>query len=110
MWIPCQDSDRNDVEDVLLSSSDFARMKNLDGIGQLASPPVAAAELAQDAPGFELGVGALARAARPGVSAVGVLLRGALVLALYGTRTCGRRHRRGAVFMEPSRSPLSMRA
>jgi len=36
-------------------------------------------KLAQDAPGFELGVGALARDAEPGVSPVGLFLGGGLV-------------------------------
>jgi hypothetical protein len=50
------------------SSSDhavlkLAGLKDMDGFGQLPDPPGAAAEFAQDAPGFELGGGALARAA-----------------------------------------------
>ena len=61
------------------SSSDFAGLKNVDGLGQLPGAPGTAAELAQDAPGFELGIGALARGAEPGMSAVSVLLRGRLV-------------------------------
>ena len=56
------------------SSSDFAGLQDMDGFGQLACPPGAAAELAQDAPGLELGVGAFARAAQPGMSPVGVVL------------------------------------
>src|SRR5260370_562463 len=40
-----------------------AGLKDVDGFGQLPGPPGAAAEFAQDAPGFELGAGALARAA-----------------------------------------------
>ncbi len=39
----------------------------------------AAAELAQDAPGFELGIGALAGSAQPGMSPAGLFLRGGLV-------------------------------
>jgi hypothetical protein len=38
----------------------LAGLKDVDGLGQLAGLPRAAAEFAQDAPGFELGVGALA--------------------------------------------------
>jgi hypothetical protein len=45
------------------SSSDLAGLENVDGLGQLPGPPRAAAEFAQDAPGFELGVGALAGSA-----------------------------------------------
>ena len=51
-----------------------AGLKDVDGLGQLPGAPGAAAELAHDAPGLELGIGAFARAAEPGVSAVGVLL------------------------------------
>lgn len=42
------------------SSSDFAGLKDVDGFGQLPGAPRTAAELAQDAPGFELSIGALA--------------------------------------------------
>ena len=45
------------------SSSDFAGLKDVDRFGELSSPPRAAAEFAQDAPGFELCVGAFAWAA-----------------------------------------------
>ena len=41
-------------------SSDLAGLKDVDGFGQLPGLPRAAAEFAQDAPGLELGVGALA--------------------------------------------------
>ena len=51
-----------------VSSSDFAGLQDVDGPGQLTGAPGAAAELAQDAPGFELGIGALAGDAEPGVS------------------------------------------
>jgi len=40
----------------------------------------------QDALGLELGVGAFAGGAEPGMSPVGVLLRGGLVPARYGVR------------------------
>jgi len=53
----------------------------------LASFPArrgAAAELAEDAPGLELGVRALAGTAEPGVGAVGDLLGFRLVLPLVG--------------------------
>jgi NhaP-type Na+/H+ or K+/H+ antiporter len=42
------------------SSSVLAGLKDVDGLGQLPGAPGAAAELAQDAPGLELGVGAFA--------------------------------------------------
>jgi len=61
------------------SSSGFAGLKDVDGLGQLSGTPWAAAELAQDAPGFELGIGAFAGRSQPGMSPVGVLLRGGLV-------------------------------
>src|SRR5512135_1093684 len=64
------------------SSSDFPGLKNVDRLGQLTGAPGAAAELAQDAPGLELGVGAFARAAQPGMSTVGVFLGGGLVPSL----------------------------
>jgi hypothetical protein len=41
-------------------SCDLAGLKDVDGLGQLPGLPRAAAQLAQDAPGLELGVGALA--------------------------------------------------
>ena len=44
----------------LFSSSDSAGLKDVDGLGQLPGTPTAAAEFAQDAPGFERGAGALA--------------------------------------------------
>ena len=46
----------------------------MDCFGQLPGAPGAAAELAQDPPGFALGIGAFAAASQPGMSAVGVLL------------------------------------
>jgi hypothetical protein len=58
------------------SSSKLAGLKDVDGLDQLSGLPGAAAEFAQDAPGLELGVGAFAGAAQPGVGAVGGLLRG----------------------------------
>jgi transposase-like protein len=42
------------------SSCDLAGLKDVDGLGELPGAPGAAAELAQDVPGFELGAGALA--------------------------------------------------
>src|SRR5437764_12379407 len=54
----------------------------MDGFGELAGSSGAAAELAQDAPGLELGVGAFAGAAQAGVSPVGVFLGLGLVAAL----------------------------
>src|SRR6266487_2245948 len=44
----------------LFSSSGLAGLKDVDGLGQLPGAPGAAAELAQEAPGLELGVGAFA--------------------------------------------------
>src|SRR2546421_6974641 len=61
------------------SSSDFAGPKHVDGFGELSGAPGAAAELAQGAPGFELGIGALAGSAQPGMSPAGLFLRGGLV-------------------------------
>src|SRR6516162_457237 len=52
-----------------------------------AGLPRAAAEFAQDAPGFELGVGALAGGSWLGVGPVGLLLRGGLVAAPVGVST-----------------------
>src|SRR5579859_6481535 len=42
------------------SSCDLTGLKDVDGFGELPGTPGAAAEFAQDAPGLELGVGALA--------------------------------------------------
>jgi hypothetical protein len=50
----------------------------------LAGASGAAAEFAQDAPGLELGVGPLARAAQLGVGAVGVFLGFGFVAAFVG--------------------------
>jgi hypothetical protein len=41
------------------SSCDFAVLKDVDGPGELPGLRGAAAELAQDVPGLELGIGAL---------------------------------------------------
>ena len=59
----------------------FRGLQDVDGFDELPGAAGAAAELAQDAPGFVLGIGALAGAAEPGVSPVGVLLRGGLAPA-----------------------------
>ena len=59
--------------------------------------PRAAAELAQDAPGLELGVGAFAGGAEPGMSPVGLFLRGGLVLLAVRSAD--------AVFAEVAPSP-----
>jgi hypothetical protein len=45
---------------VNVSSCDLAGLKDVDGLGELPGVPGAAAELAQDVPVLELGVGALA--------------------------------------------------
>ena len=55
--------------------------ENVDRLGQLPGAPGAAAELAQDAPGLELGAGAFAGGAQPGMSPVGLLPRCGLVPA-----------------------------
>jgi hypothetical protein len=62
---PLFGKDLADLHDLseLFSSSDLAGLKDVDGLGQLAGPPWAAAEFAQDAPGLELGVGAFAGSA-----------------------------------------------
>jgi hypothetical protein len=52
----------------------------VDGLGELAGAPGAAAELSEDVPVFELGVRALAGCAEFGVGAVGLLLGFRLVL------------------------------
>jgi hypothetical protein len=55
----------------------------------LASFPAcqgAATEFAQDAPGFELGVGAFARAAQLGVGRLAAFWEAGLFLPLYGVR------------------------
>ena len=57
---------------------------NLQGVdcpGELSSTPGAAAELAEDSPGLELGVGALAGRAEFRVRAVGLFLGFRLVLS-----------------------------
>lgn len=61
------------------SSCDFASLKDVDGLGQLPGAPRAAAELPHDPAGFELGIGAFAGRAEPGMRPVGVLLRGRLI-------------------------------
>ena len=63
------------------SSSDFAGLEDVDGLGDLAGLPGAAAELAQDVPALELGVRTLAGRAELGVGGVGGLLRGRLAPA-----------------------------
>ena len=72
--------DRRDVASEAFSSGDFVGLKDVDGLGKLAGAPGAAAEFAQDVPGLELGVGALAGGSSLGVGAVGVFLRDGLVL------------------------------
>jgi hypothetical protein len=58
------------------------KFKGVDGLGELACTPGAAAELAEDAPGLELGVRALAGAAEPGVGAVGLFFDSGLFFPL----------------------------
>src|SRR5215470_5965370 len=55
--------------------------QGVDCLGELPGAPGAAAEFAEDAPGFKLGVRALAGCAEPGVGAVGLFLRFRLVLS-----------------------------
>jgi hypothetical protein len=57
-----------------ISSFDLAGLKDVDGFGELAGTPGAAAEFAQDAPGLELGIGAFGGGTELGVGAVGCLL------------------------------------
>jgi hypothetical protein len=57
-----------------LPSFDLAGLKDVDGFGELPGAPGTAAELAQDVPGLELGIGALARSPQLSVSAVGGFL------------------------------------
>jgi hypothetical protein len=66
------------------SSSDLAVLKDMDGFGQLLGAPGTAAELAQDAPRLELGIGPLGGRARLGVGAVGVFLGSGLATAAIG--------------------------
>jgi hypothetical protein len=54
----------------------------VDGFGELAGPPGAAAELTQDPPGLEPGVRALAGRPKSGVRLIGLLLGFWLVLSL----------------------------
>ena len=61
------------------SSGDFAGLEDVDGFGDLAGAPGAAAELAQDSPALELSVGTLARGAQFRVGGVGRFLGGGLV-------------------------------
>src|ERR1700735_3009917 len=63
------------------SSGDLEGLEDVDGFGDLAGVPGAAAEFAQDAPGLELGVGAFAGGAQLGVGGVGGFPGGGLVPA-----------------------------
>ena len=58
----------------------LAGLQYVDGLGELAGAPGAAAELTENPPGLELGVRALAGCAEPGVGAVSFFLRFRLVL------------------------------
>jgi hypothetical protein len=62
----------------------FAGLQDVDGFGEEAGAVGAAAEFPQDVPRLELGVGAFAGAAQPGVGAVGRLLGFGFVLASVG--------------------------
>jgi hypothetical protein len=68
------------------SSSDFAGLKNVDGLDELPGPPWAAAELFQDSPCLELGVGALAWAAELRRARLAVFCEVGLLLPRYGGR------------------------
>src|SRR6266516_452843 len=63
------------------SSGDLAGLQDVDGFGDLPGAPGAAAELAQDSPGLELGVGALTGSTQLRVGGVGGLLGSRLVPA-----------------------------
>jgi hypothetical protein len=63
-------------------------LKDVDGLGEVPGTPGAAAELAQDAPGLELGVGAFAGGAQLGVGAVGGLCEAGMFRPRYGVRMC----------------------
>jgi hypothetical protein len=52
----------------------LADLQYVDGLGELAGAPGAAAELAEDVPGFELGVRALAGCPELRVGLIGLLL------------------------------------
>ena len=56
----------------------------MDCPGRLTDAPGAAAELAEDPPGFELGVRALAGCAEPGAGAVGLFCDPGLFFPRYG--------------------------
>ena len=62
----------------------LAGLRYVDGLGELSGTPGAAAELAQDAPGLELGVGALAGCTGLCVGAVGFFLGSGLFFPRYG--------------------------
>jgi hypothetical protein len=71
-------------------------LEDVDGLGQLPGPLEAAAEFTQDAPGFELGIGAFTGSAELGVATVGSLLRGSRareILMASLTRSLARRVR-----------------
>jgi hypothetical protein len=53
-------------------SSCRVNLQSVDSLGEFPGPPGAAAELPEDAPGFELGVRSLAGSAKPRVRAVGI--------------------------------------
>jgi hypothetical protein len=78
-------AERDRVHHERFSSGDLAGLEDVDGFGELAGAPGAAAEFAQDVPGLELGVGAFAGGAQPGVGGVGGLLGGGLVPAPVGS-------------------------
>ncbi len=63
-------------------AGNLAGLKDVDGFGEPPGLPPAAAEFAQDAPGFELGVGAFAGAAQLGVGAIGGLCEAGLFFPL----------------------------
>jgi len=52
----------------------FRGLQDVDGFDELPGAPGAAAELAHDVPGLELGVGALAEALRADLSGTGVVV------------------------------------
>jgi hypothetical protein len=58
----------------------------VDSFGQLTGAPRAAAELAQDPQGLELGVGPLAAAAQPGMGRLASFCEASLFRPRYGAR------------------------
>src|SRR4029077_12547218 len=73
--------DLTNLAQLRFSSSDFAGLEDVNRFGEPPGAPGTAAELPQDAPGLELGIGTLARRAEPGMHTVTLLVRCRLVPA-----------------------------